>query len=48
MGATFWVVFQFSPNFTKITKNIENHEYEKLKEDSLDYPFVCLDEGFDQ
>ena len=48
MKATFWVVLQFSLNFTKTTRKIENHEYEKLKEDSLGYPYVYLDEGFDQ
>ena len=47
MEATFWVIFQLSLNFTKITRKIENHEYGKLKEDSLGYPYTCLDEGFD-
>ena len=40
MGATFWVVFQFSLNFTDITRKIENHDYRKLKEDSLGNPYV--------
>ena len=48
MEATCWVVFQFSFNFNKITRKIEKHVYGKLKEDSLGYPYVCLDEGFDQ
>ena len=48
MEATFWVVFQFLLNFTKITRKIENHECGKLEEHSLGYPYVCSDDGFDQ
>ena len=48
MEATFWVNLQFSHNFTKITRQMENREYRKHKENSLGYPYVCIDEGFDR
>ena len=48
MKVIFGVVFRFSLNYNKMTRKTANHDYGRLEEDSLGYPYVCLDEGYDQ